>query len=1353
MGDRRPEMTKFGFSKLGVNNYPPWSKQMKGLLAMKGYLTAITDPIDPNTVQAKGLIMMCVQECHLTLVENAANAQAAWQALADLYQQQSSANILRLKREFANLEKKRDENITEFLSRTSDLREQIQAATNNPMPESDVIVAVLNALPSRFSMIKTVIEAMPALPTLTEVTAKLLLVEADKSRGNESAHFNNSNQTRPFGGARPRIYVPPHRRNNNRFGSSSSNNTSGNRSSPSSGTRETRKCYYCDKPGHLKKDCRKLKADTARPNSNGSNTTPAVVALSALTTQTEEDDYTPYFDKEDPVNTWWIDSGATKHITGHQEILHNYRTLDHERTVTYGNNEEVTVTTCGDVILERSVSPNIRLVMKDVLYSDKNAFNLLSVSAAAANGVEFHFTDENCLAYKDGELIMGAAKHSNGLYKMLSPPLYPKKPASDYNLATAQKADKDPDLWHRRLGHLGYSSLRRLVKEGMVKGLPLTAEEIDNAKQACDVCMKTKATRQPFKPSETKTEAPLDLIHMDLCGPLEESLGLSRYIATFLDDYSGLSQVVLLKQKSDTYEAIKNTFSLFETQTERKIKAARSDNGGEYMSSLLSDYFKEKGINHQTTMAYSPQSNGKAERLNRTLLEKTRAMLSEADLPENLWGEAITTANYLRNRSPTANQDKTPWELFYGKIPDLSNLRTFGCEAFVHIHKHKRNKLEDTAQKGIMVGYLPNGYRILMDDNTVLTSRDVMFKETRTLTHGSTGKEEPQHNEAEDSEEEEDDDELPPLSEESDDSDPGDDNSGGSSGGGGPPPPPPAPAPAPAPGPAPARGPGPSSGTRTSSRTNRGVPAARFDQIYTANAEGALTIPEPETLQEALNSELAEFWKQAMDDEIKSLKQNNTWTLEETPAGMKPIPVKWVYKVKKDATGHFERFKARLVVKGFKQQEGIDYGEVFAPVSKYVTVRTLMAKAAAEDLELHQIDIKTAFLHGELEETIYMQQPPGYEEGGSYKACRLNKSLYGLKQAPRAWYTKLQKELETIGFVPSPADPSLFTLSNKTTNVYLLVYVDDILIAGRDKTTVNYIKEELLKKFEGRDLGEITSFLGINITRNRQDKMIKMDQSGMIDSIIKQFGLEEANTKKTPLSPSIKLSKNEGEPLDKETFPYGTLVGKLMFLTVATRPDIAYSVGTLARFISEPNITHWQAAKGVVRYLAHTKDRGIEFRGSNLALTGFCDADYAGDIDTRKSTTGYVFIVNGGAVSWNSKRQPTVAVSTTEAEYMAAASAVKEGLWLRKLFYSLDIPQTTVNINCDNQSAIKLLKNPIFSVRSKHIDVAHHFARERVQRREVTFHYIPTTEMAADIMTKVLPLNKHDACCKMIGLA
>lgn len=1384
MGDRRPpNQTKHGFTKLGTDNYPAWHKHMEGLLATKGCLDAITDPAAPNSALAKGLIIMCVQECHLTTVCNAANAHAAWQALANLFQQQSAANTLRLKREFNNLDKKREETISEFISRVCDLCEQIESATGNAVPEADIIVAVLSALPPRYAIIKTVIEASPQLPTLAEVQAKLLMVEADKIKGNEMANYGSSSLARPFGGGQPRVYVPPHKRPNKFSGSSSGRSDFiKNLQKSFRPSRETRKCYYCNKPGHLKKDCFKFKADNPRRGDGNSN--PTVVALTAQAPEADkgyaDDDYTydfslsshiygypegsysyrhpkssagtKAFDEEDPVNVWWIDSGASGHTTGHYSILHGFRPLEQERIITYGNHGQTAVTNCGDVILDRSFTPNTKLVMKDVLYSKDNGFNLLSVSAAAATGVEFQFDADRCMAYKDGQLILTADRHSNGLYRLVSPPVYPKQ-QQPISLAAAQADTSDANLWHRRLGHLGYSSLKKMVEAGMVKGLPISAEDIDNAKEACDICLKTKGTRQPFKPSESKTDKPLQLIHMDLCGPLEESLGKAKYFATFLDDYSDYSSVVLLKNKSDTYQAIKDTFILLENTTESKVKAVRSDQGGEYISTELKEYFKEKGIDHQMTTAYSPQSNGKAERLNRTLLEKTRALLSEANLPESLWGEALLTANYLRNRSPTANSPKTPWERIFKKQPDLSNLRTFGSEAYVHVPKKKRfGKLDDTAVKGIMVGYAPNGYRILLDDDRVQVSRDVVFKETKVLTHRSTGKES-SHPQEGDTDDEEDDDGPPSLCTDSEDEgDDDDDNAGGNNGGNGGAPPTPGPGPGPAPGPGPPPGPG-SSGPRVSSRANRGVPAARYDQIYTAMDKGSITITEPLTVEEALSSEYAEYWQQAMDEEYKSLLQNGTWSLEEPTLGVKPIPVKWVFKVKKDATGHFERFKARLVVKGFRQQEGIDYNEVFAPVSKYTTVRALLAKAAAEDLELHQIDIKTAFLHGELEETIYMQQPPGYEEGGPGIACKLNKSLYGLKQAPRAWYTKLQEELETIGFVASAADPSLFTLTNDDDSVYLLVYVDDILIAGKNISTVEKCKLELLNRFEGRDLGEITSFLGISITRDRQDKVIKIDQSGMIGSIIQQFGLEEAKTKTTPLGPSYKLSKNEGELLDKETFPYGTLIGKLMFLTVATRPDIAYSVGTLARFISAPTITHWQAAKGVVRYLAHTKDMGITFRGSNMTLTGYCDADYAGDVDTRKSTTGYVFISNAGAISWSSKRQPTVAASTTEAEYMAAAAATKEGLWLRKLFDSLDIPMAAIDINCDNQSAIKLLKNPIFSVRSKHIDVAHHFARERVQRKEVMFHYIPTAEMAADIMTKVLPLSKHEVCCDMMGMA
>lgn len=423
------------------------------------------------------------------------------------------------------------------------------------------------------------------------------------------------------------------------------------------------------------------------------------------------------------------------------------------------------------------------------------------------------------------------------------------------------------------------------------------------------------------------------------------------------------------------------------------------------------------------------------------------------------------------------------------------------------------------------------------------------------------------------------------------------------------------------------------------------------------------------------------------------------------------------------------------------------------PVSKYSTLRAALAIVAAKDLELHQLDIKTAFLNGELEELVYTEQPAGYEVGDGSLVCRLNRALYGLRQAPRAWHLKLKDELEGIGFIPSDADPSLYTYTSKTDFAFVMVYVDDILIAAESLQTVELIKRNLLTAFDGRDMGAANLFLGMTIERDRDANCIKLCQRLMVSDIIDKYGLIDAKPRSLPLSPAIRLSADDGEPLDTAQFAYGSLIGSLLYLAVCTRPDIAQAVGALSRHMAHPTTVHWQAAKDVVRYLAGTSDFGITFKGTDTSVLGYTDADYAGDVDTRRSTTGYVFIMNGGAITWQSKRQPTVAVSTTEAEYMAAAAAIKEALWLRKLLIDLQLDPGAMIIKADNQSAIKVLKNPIMSARSKHIDVMYNFARERVVRNEVKFEYISTNMMLADILTKPVPKAKLDFCRENMGIA
>jgi hypothetical protein len=760
-------------------------------------------------------------------------------------------------------------------------------------------------------------------------------------------------------------------------------------------------------------------------------------------------------------------------------------------------------------------------------------------------------------------------------------------------------------------------------------------------------------------------------------------------------------------------------------------------------------------MQHQMTVPYTPQQNGKAERLNRTLLERARSMLAESGLPRSLWGEAIRTANYLRNRAPVKGKPLTPWELFVGRKPDVSHLRVWGAKAFVHIPSQLRRKLDFKSEVGYLVGYAANskGWRVWTGGDGITISRDIYFDERPAAaavpvlsllddqtSDGPGPSPAVEGQPARDLEEDVPDLEDDPESDyddagEQQSSHPSSDSDSSTSEGDTPA----------------GQDAGEQPGRRTSARPNKGKLGKPYWQLRASETSAG----EPANLKQALASEDAELWRSAMDEEIQALLYNETWELSEPPPGVKPLSLKWVYKVKRDTAGNVERYKARIVAKGYEQQEGIDYDEVFAPVSKYATLRTLLAKVASEDLELQLVDIKTAFLQGNLDEDIWVTQPPGYELGESHLACKLKKALYGLKQAPRCWHQRLHRELQEMGFKVSDADPGLYvTRKPSKTPVYVLVYVDDLALASKSKEMVRKVKARLLEVFDGRDLGALNSYLGIAVQRDRAAGTITISHQRMVQDLATKYGLENGHPRQLPMSASV-LTATVGEPLDLAMYPYRQLVGSLMHLSVTVRPDISYAVGVLARHMAQPTAADWQAAKGVLRYLVGTANLGITYGagdGGALELQGYSDADYASDTSSRKSTTGYVFILNAGAVSWQSKRQPTVAVSTTEAEYMAAAASIKEALWLRKLLNDLQLGSGAVNILADNQSAIKLLRNPIMTGRAKHIDVLHHFARERVLRKEVLITYINTNEMLADVLTKVVSVAKHQFCCKGFGM-
>ncbi|KAJ3689816.1 hypothetical protein LUZ61_018980 [Rhynchospora tenuis] len=431
-----------------------------------------------------------------------------------------------------------------------------------------------------------------------------------------------------------------------------------------------------------------------------------------------------------------------------------------------------------------------------------------------------------------------------------------------------------------------------------------------------------------------------------------------------------------------------------------------------------------------------------------------------------------------------------------------------------------------------------------------------------------------------------------------------------------------------------------------------------------------------------------------MDEEIAAIEKNDTWKLVELLEGCQPIGVKWVYKKKMNAEGKIERYKARLVAKGYRQKAGIDYDEVFAPVARMETIRLLISLAAQFKWPIYQMDVKSAFLNGVLEEEVYVEQPPGYMKAGKEtQVLKLKKALYGLKQAPRAWNSRIDTYLKKNKFKQCPYEHALYVKEKEGNLLYIALYVDDLIFMGNNEKMIKEFKEVMTREFEMTDLGLMKYFLGLEV--RQENAGIFVSQEAYAKEILKKYKMDECNPVSTPMELGAKLSKFEGgDRVDASK--YQSLVGRLRYLT-CTRPDIAYSVGVVSRFMEEPKYSHWKAIKRILRYIKGTEALGLFYSNSEeYKLMGYSDSDWCGDVDDRKSTSGYVFYMGDTAFTWASKKQPIVTLSTCEAEYVAASWCVAHTIWLRNLLRELKLPQhEATEIQVDNKSAIELAKNPV----------------------------------------------------------
>ncbi|KAH9658981.1 hypothetical protein KPL70_023688 [Citrus sinensis] len=1010
--------------------------------------------------------------------------------------------------------------------------------------------------------------------------------------------------------------------------------------------KKKRKCYFCQKEGHYIKDClEKKKLEELQKKSNGK----AVVASE------DECDY-------DEVNVlvaaerhstgeWILDSGCSFHMCPNKSFFKTFESVNGGK-VLLGNNLACKVAGIGTISLK----------LHDGVTRDLH----------------------------QGKIVMKGVR-KNELYILAG-----SSPVQGISVSMTRDKSK---LWHMRLAHISERGLKELSNQGLFGNDKVTSLKF------CEKCVFGKATRLKFTLGRKETKQTLNYIHSDLWGPSQvPSLGGARYFVSFIDDFSMKVWIYVLKHKGEALERFKEWITLIENQTDKKIKRLRTDNGLEYCSKEFEDFCKSKGITRHRTVTYTPQQNGIAERMNRTIIERVRCMLLNANLSKGFWAEAVTTAAYLINRSTSSALGfKTPQELWSGKPPDLSNLRIFGCPAYAHI---KQGKLEPRAIKGYFLGY-PEGIKgfkiwtLSGKPSRILISRDVTFDEEHMLQSKVKTEIEATETEEEDS--------VGQKVEHSDSGKTSEQPSDRSK-----------------------ERKNPSELETYQLARDRERRAIKMPKKYGIAdlISYALTVAdevnggEPLSYKEAMRCGDKLKWYAAMQDEIVSLKKNNTWILVDRPPNKKLVGNKWIFKLKAGASENEPpRHKARLVAKGFTQRAGVDFNEVFSPVVKYSSIRLLLALSAFHDLELEQMDVKTAFLHGSLDEEIFMAQPEGFiEKGSEDKVCLLKKSLYGLKQSPRQWYLKFDEFMISHGYCRSRFDNCVYyKLSSSGGGIYLLLYVDDMLIACSQKEEIKKLKVELSTEFEMKDLGAATKILGMQIIRDRKSKVLFLSQADYVKNVLTRFNMEDSKPVSTPLSTHFQLSKSL-EPTTDDDFnymreiPYSSAVGSIMYAMVCTRPDLAHAIGVISRFMRNPGKGHWNAVKWVLRYLQGSTVTTIMFGKTSEAspeAAGFVDSDYAADKDRRRSIT--------------------------EAEYIALTEAVKEAIWLRGLVTELGFEQEIVRVSCDSSSAIQLSKNPKFHERTKHIDVRMHFIRDEISKGVVNVVKVPTEVNPADMLTKPLP--------------
>lgn len=1042
-------------------------------------------------------------------------------------------------------------------------------------------------------------------------------------------------------------------------------------------------CIHCKRSNHAENNCW-FKSNNSKPKP-------------VFLTETQETTHESHFVNTEDNSIWIVDSGCTSHMSNDSDGLKSVRSSD-LRIRSAKKGEDMIAQSMGNLETEK-------VSLTNVSYVPQLSRNLMSVSSITKNGGEVLFKKGEVLVFKNNEVVLNGSQTNSGLYQV--------------NVGKIKEAlftETNPEEWHKLMGHISYGYLKKLPD--LCEGVPQSLKKCVN--KACDVCCAAKMCRKPFNTVRHRATHPLQIIHTDLCGSIEPPTCYGeKYFLTVVDDFTHFVQVYLLKTKNVAEDKLMQCIQENENQHNLRVWKIRVDNGGEFRSKRFKTWCQQKGIRLEYTIPHTSQLNGTAERMNRSIAEKMRALLYEAKLHEEMWGTAAEMAAYLLNRSPSSTVPKTPAEMWFGRKQDLSRLKLYGAKVGTKVLGHLK-KIDCRGNVGgIMIGYTENGYRIWDPERrTIYRSHDVedfgIPQERKripkiTIDDLDESKEENSENQNEnDKGDSSDEPEDPTDEKEENQNDSNVEEPDGEE--------------------------QHIIGEQPVMRPQRHRQIPKYLQDCELDLENLLTEETPVTYEDCMKSPDKLEWIKAIEEEKQCLANNKTWTLVD-PAlavGKEVITSRWIFRKKEDG-----RFRARLVARGCQQQTGkLDYEDIYTSVVQSNTLRLLLAVAASENLEIATFDIKSAFLYGTLKQEIYMKLPEDFKTGK--KICHLKKSLYGLKQAPQQWFTRLTDFLKTENMVPLNTDQCVFKPLNKNKKLFVAVHVDDGLIIGEDLKQIQNLMTKLNKQFDMTINYNPKNYLGMQISQTEDG--IFLSQARYAQEVVESFDMSNSKPVKTPIS---NQEKRENLKTDISGFPYQEAIGKLLYLACKTRPDLSFAVNYASRHINDCTTQDVANIKRTLRYLNATKEDGIFFsKQKDSILQVFTDSDHAGDRNDSKSTTGYTICFAGAPIAWVSRKQTGVAQSSTEAEYVAAATCCRETKFVKTVLEELLSRKFKVDFYVDNQSCIKMIKSGQLTKKCVFIDVKFHYVKDEYKKGWFTLNYCPTDQQVADIFTKPLSPEK-----------